>query len=365
MNCIYCETQQPEKGFFCPSCFKQIRCKHCGEQLMKDVKICVICGEEIGQKSSSANVNTIEFSETETERKFKASFTDTVGQSITESFGMILTNKIGSRKHLPNSLPFSNIDTEQTVISNDATELTTDLQTVTSSAISQDDLPTLDEVKLRDLAKSETEWILVYAYFASQKGTKIFTRENITQLYKDTKRFTPNISKNLSQNIKNISKTLYIKPTNQEDFILLPKGIEKVMDILKGNSKDNKKKKNISVGDNSKAKISTNLKVLTDLNLRPKDKISLKDFAENYSIKSGEELSLLVIYYLKEKLNETVTLNHIYSCYKELGKKIPQYFKQTLTNQKNNRNWIDVDDWNNIKFTIPGMNQMEHELKKA
>jgi hypothetical protein len=365
MNCIYCETQQPEKGFFCPNCFKQTRCKHCGEQLMKDVKICVICGEEIGQKISTVNINTIEFSESETERKFKASFTDTVGQSITESFGLILTNKVGSRKHLQNTLSYSNIDNQQSEIVNEDTELISDLPTDNSSTVSINDLPTLDEVKLRDLAKSETEWVLVYAYFASEKGTKVFTRENITQLYKETKRYTLSNSKNLSKNIKNITKVQYIKPTNQQDFILLTKGIEKIMDILKGNSKENKKKKTIATGDNPKIKNSGMLNVLIDLNLRPKDRMSLKDFAEKYSIKSGEELTLMIVYYLKEILNETVTLNHIYSCYKELGKKIPQYFKQTLTNQKNKKNWINVDDWNNIKFTIPGMNQMEHELKKV
>ena len=105
--------------------------------------------------------------------------------------------------------------------------------------------------------------------------------------------------------------------------------------------------------------------MITDLNLRPKGKPSLKDFAAKYVIKSGEELSLLIVYYLKEELKETVTVNHIYSCYKELGNKIPQYFKQTLTNQKNRKNWIDVDDWNDIKYTTPGMNYMEHDITKA
>lgn len=364
MNCIYCDAQQPDKGFFCPSCFKQTKCKHCSELLLKDAKICIFCGEALGQKTTATNVNTIEFSETETERKFKASFTDTVGQSISDSFGMILTNKMGSRKHIPTSLPFQNSNQSNEIIDEDVENID-DSSTNISPNLQQNDIPTLEEIKLRDLPKSESEWILVYAYFASKNGTTVFTRENISQQYKDTKRYTQQIRKNLSQYIKVISKALYIKPTNETDFILLPKGKEKVMEVLSGNSKVINKKKSVSIVDASKTRASNKFKVITDLNLRPKGKASLKEFAAKYVIKSGEELSLLIVYYLKEELKETVTANHIYSCYKELGNKIPQYFKQTLSNQKNRKNWIDVDDWNDIKYTTPGMNYMEHDITKA
>jgi len=324
----------------------------------------VFCGEALGQKITATNVNTIEFSETETERKFKASFTDTVGQSISDSFGMILTNKMGSKKHIPTSLPFQNSDQSTEIIDEDV-ENTDDSSTNISPKLQQNEILTLDDVKIRDLAKSETEWILVYAYFASESGTKGFTREDITQLYKETGRYNPTRRKNLSQYFKIVLKALYIKSNNKNDFILLDKGKEKLIEIFKGNSSISNKKKSAGVGDTAKTKVSNNLKVLTDLNLRPKEKISLKDFAAKYGIKTAEELSLLVVYYLIEELKETVTINHIYSCFKELGKKIPQHFKQTLTNQKNSKNWIDVDDWNDIKYTIPGMNHMEQDITKA
>lgn len=365
MNCIYCDTQLPDRGFFCLSCFKQTKCKHCSELLLKDVKICVFCGESIGQKNTATNINTIEFSETETERKFKASFTDTVGQSISDTFGMILTDRLSSKKHNPIALPFHNSTLQNNEIIEESAENASDSSTDISHNIQQNNIPTLEDIKLRDLAKSETEWILVYAYFASQMGKKVFTKENVSQLYKDTKRDTLNNRKNLSQNFKNISKALYIKSTNEKDFILLPKGMEKVAEVLKGHSKGVNKKKSKASGDATKTKVQNSFKVLTDLNLRPRGKPSLKDFASKYSIKSGEELSLLIVYYLKEELKETVTVNHIYTCYKELGNKIPQYFKQTLTNQKNRKNWIDVDDWNDIKYTTPGMNYMEHDITKA
>lgn len=105
MECSNCSTPLPDKGYFCPNCSKQFKCKDCGELLLKDAKACIYCGEEVGVKSSATNMNTIEFSETKNTRNFKANFTDTVGQSISDSFGIILSNKLVPRK--PNTLPIS------------------------------------------------------------------------------------------------------------------------------------------------------------------------------------------------------------------------------------------------------------------
>lgn len=119
-------------------------------------------------------------------------------------------------------------------------------------------------------------------------------------------------------------------------------------------------------GTKSKSKPTGDIKFLTDLNLRPKGKESLKDYFAKYDIKSGEEFSLMIVYYMKEVLKEQkVTLNHLFTAFKELGEKIPQHFKQTLINHKNRKNWIDVSDWEDIKYTIPGMNHMEHDIAKA
>jgi hypothetical protein len=126
-----------------------------------------------------------------------------------------------------------------------------------------------------------------------------------------------------------------------------------------------KKAKPVKTKSTANPKTSVDMKFLTDLNLRPKGKESLKDFAAKYQIKTSEELSLLIIYYLKETLQETVTLAHIFTCLKELGKKIPTHLKQVLTNNKNTKHWIDLSDWNDIKYSVAGMNYMEHDFAKV
>ncbi|WP_291145928.1 hypothetical protein [Flavobacterium sp. UBA7680] len=372
MNCTYCESLQPELGFFCPTCFKQTKCKKCNEKLLKDAPICVFCGEGVEQKNSTNNINTIEFSENQTERKFKATFTDTVGQSISESFGMILSGKINSKNILPTAVATNDVKYEQ----NNTIDAEVEILTTNMADIKEDNsYPNLKEIKLRDLAKTETDWVLVYAFTASKGGTKEFIREDILQLYIESDRKTDARIKGLSQLFKNCTRSMYIKPVNDSNYILLDKGKNKVLEIFQGNStskpsnSSNTKKKSIDsqkVGAKTKAKVSSgnDAKFLAELNLRPKDKESLKDFSAKYKINTSEEVSLLIVYYLVEILNETVTLSHVFTCLKELGKKVPTHLKQTLINNKNSKNWIDVTNWDDIKFTTSGMNCIEHDLKK-
>lgn len=136
-------------------------------------------------------------------------------------------------------------------------------------------------------------------------------------------------------------------------------------DDIEVSTSKSKKSKSTKVKTSSSPKASSDMIFLNDLNLRPKGKESLKDFAAKYQNKTTEELTLLIVYYLKEELKETVTLAHVFTCLKELGKKIPTHLKQVLTNNKNNKHWIDLNDWNDIKYTVAGMNYMEHDFTKA
>jgi hypothetical protein len=99
MNCVNCNELLPVEGYFCPACAKQTKCINCGAFILKDAKACIFCGEQIGRKAPSTPViNIVEFDETKNSRSFKAKFSDTVGQSISDSFGLLLSNKSIPRK---------------------------------------------------------------------------------------------------------------------------------------------------------------------------------------------------------------------------------------------------------------------------
>lgn len=191
MDCIYCTTPLPDKAFFCPNCSKQNKCKHCSEVLVPEAKVCIYCGETIGQKSpSNGNFNTIEFSESETSRTFKATFTDTVGQSISDSFGLIIANKVGSKKNQQTALNASNLtDKEKTedvgaVVIDDESP---DIDKLKSILKDDGEKVTLSETRLK--AKSKLDYgkrlATIFLYYKSLKGVDSVPRKSLNAILQD------------------------------------------------------------------------------------------------------------------------------------------------------------------------------------
>ncbi|MBO8130969.1 MAG: hypothetical protein H0Z29_05560 [Candidatus Marinimicrobia bacterium] len=160
-----------------------------------------------------------------------------------------------------------------------------------------------------------------------------------------------------------------------------PESIQpKVFDILinnflgrTGSEKMNKKENDIDKKTKdkkgSKRKISSKetFTIVKDLNLMgPKDKPTFKDFYGGKKPKSNIEFNVVSIYYLKKILNiEKVNLNHIYTCYKEVGRKIPSNLKQSIYDTSGPKyGYIDASNSNDLKLPTTGENLVEHELPR-
>ena len=96
------------------------------------------------------------------------------------------------------------------------------------------------------------------------------------------------------------------------------------------------------------------------------DKPSLKEFYGRYDHKSNFERNLIFTYYLKEELEiEKVTLDHIFTCYRHVGQKIPKALEQGMRDTAKAKAWVDIDNVEDIKVPIAGMNHIEHDLPKS
>lgn len=102
-----------------------------------------------------------------------------------------------------------------------------------------------------------------------------------------------------------------------------------------------------------------------DLNLYAEgQKPSLKDFIEKYSTDSNMPRYLLFTYYLKEiKGVEKVGINHIYTCFKNLGLKIPN-IEQGLRDTSFRKGWLDNSNSEDLQIPVAGENAVGHELVK-
>lgn len=109
---------------------------------------------------------------------------------------------------------------------------------------------------------------------------------------------------------------------------------------------------------------SKNPTFLSDFDFRPNGYQSLKEFYNMYVAKSNFEKNLIFVYYLQNILNaDSITVDHIFSCYKHLGIKIP-LFPQTLIDTKARKGWIETSNLSSLKTTREGINFLEHDLPK-
>ena len=77
IKCYKCENEiaKSDKGFFCPNCLTQIKCKNCGEALEKEAIGCVMCGTPLIKAfSEKKNLIKLNLNRKETLKNLKHSF---------------------------------------------------------------------------------------------------------------------------------------------------------------------------------------------------------------------------------------------------------------------------------------------------
>lgn len=143
-----------------------------------------------------------------------------------------------------------------------------------------------------------------------------------------------------------------------------PKTETKNSENSKTKTISSKKQENKVNSSRKKSSSSQSYSMLTDLNLRPAGKQSLEDFYNTFIVKSNMERNITILYFLKRILEiENVGVNHIYTCYKKIGTKVPNIY-QGLIDTKNRKGWIDTNNMDDLKVSISGENYIEHEAPK-
>lgn len=287
-----------------------------------------------------------------------------------DNFKSFITNDLLPKINVATLQTSGSIQDEQTKLLNAPTDIT---DTVATQV---DEVPALKQVILLDLPKSETDWILIYACYATSFGQETFTEDIIKASYEQSGRSNRSRLANLSNNIKSLLNKQLIKVHNDSEYLIKPEGIKYAYEILNENSssRTSAKKANKSGGTKSEKKASTNgqarkgtssnsLKLDRQLNLRPEDKESLRDFAAKYQIDSTPKQILVIVYYLKEVLGLTnVNSNHIYTGLDELNVRIPDTLDIIISNTKNRNGWLDFESKEDIGLSVQGRNAIKHDL---
>jgi len=105
--------------------------------------------------------------------------------------------------------------------------------------------------------------------------------------------------------------------------------------------------------------------IVRDLNLRPEGKTSFRVYAEEKAPKSHEERCVIAVYYLKHELGlEAVSVDHVYTCYKDANWRIPANLSNRLSVTAHRQGWLDTSDRTSIAVTTQGENLVQHDLPR-
>ena len=106
--------------------------------------------------------------------------------------------------------------------------------------------------------------------------------------------------------------------------------------------------------------------IVPELDLRPEGKQSFKEFFDEKKPKVGTQTYTLCVYYLERILNlKGITPNHVYTCMKDVGRKVPNNITNALSITASRAKTINTSNLLNITITVRGENMVEHDMGKG
>jgi hypothetical protein len=117
----------------------------------------------------------------------------------------------------------------------------------------------------------------------------------------------------------------------------------------------------------ARRRAKSNLNLIKDLDLSATSHdLSLRDFYAAKSPQTAMESNVVFVYYLQQIAGvQGIGVDHIYTCYKEVGAKYPNALKQSLADTSSRKNWLDTSTFDHIRLAAAGENFVEHELPRG
>lgn len=354
-ECPSCSKLLLEKANFCGRCKTQIKCLICKEEIGIEDLCCESCGADIKRRSMDGNqaLNKIRYDG----KTFDAEFTDTVGKDVTETFGQIfmanqkrlIDNSLSKPENIKNISKEDeetiDIEGEEITLNEKAnSEQNASNKPVEGNHLIDQEYPNINDLEIKKSFK-EPEWIIVYAFYASNFGSNLFSKPVVRATYKE-KRDTDNRMKNFGQSWKSAYKKAF-KTQKDSELKFTPDGLIFVNALIFDNEKSKPKNKSISKDSSSKSKKVPSKNVKVEEFDVFNSKLTLEEFLNNLgNPTSTKEVILAIGYYIKNTLGQDIfTDGQIDYAYKVLNlSNRPNYLRQIVTNIKNDKLWIDAED---------------------
>jgi hypothetical protein len=106
--------------------------------------------------------------------------------------------------------------------------------------------------------------------------------------------------------------------------------------------------------------------LIKDLSLTATDgRPSLVEFMDSKFPITNEERNIVFLYYLQHRLKlKSITLDHIYTCYRETKIRVPLNLENSLRITADQRGWITITKAGKMSLTAAGKSYVEKQLPK-
>jgi hypothetical protein len=116
-------------------------------------------------------------------------------------------------------------------------------------------------------------------------------------------------------------------------------------------------------GKKPKRRTASAPKQVKDLQLSPKGKTSLKDFAAEKKPATNHDRNVLSVYYLFKTADVApISIDHVYTCYREMSWRVPADLANSLAMTASKKRFLDTADLQDIKLMHRGEEHVELDL---
>jgi hypothetical protein len=103
--------------------------------------------------------------------------------------------------------------------------------------------------------------------------------------------------------------------------------------------------------------------LVKELNLGPESNKSLREFYKEKKPSNQQQQLAVIVYYLHHILGlPKITVNHVYTCLKDVDERVPPHLSQSIRNTASLKGWVDSSNSGGLKTTITGDNFVEKDL---
>ncbi len=196
-------------------------------------------------------------------------------------------------------------------------------------------LPQINTIVIKNLPKTEAEWIVVYALYASEQGTKIFNKEDLRELYQNSGRLDENRNKNFSTNIKKAIAADWFEIVNDNTYSLSEAGKKIAYEIIQRTASSDGGKKAKKSPSSSKTTYT-----IVDLGLNEEQRQELKQYLLSFKDINNMEQVALIAYKLTQYGVTEFNGDIVFTALRIADLPVSFDLRAALKNAKNQKNYF-------------------------